>query len=340
VIHKIVTSVTSVLLLFAISTNDVCKADVTTIELGRDIPKAHFLHTFDDGAGVLVGVEGDHPIYSWPKGTLLGKPTLVSKQRWKETHADPRSKNRLVAIPCRLYSSFNGLLIVDTNQLVRFEINLSSIRFAHIDDYEISPDNRLLAVTAKDVLIYDMMTMEQVAVLARPKVDCNATSVAFSPDSKHLIVTNGGVPGHQERGGFPRSITRWRMDGFVAEQTVECDFVPLETAVLPDGKTFIANGSVMGLERYDVYTLRRLEPVRFDFAPRGFDFSPDGKCLLIRAEKVGKGMMIVDTTTWDVLARYQTNPDEAVSDAKFLSNNEVVYRLYPETRTIRKWTWK
>jgi WD40 repeat protein len=269
--------------------------DTILVTLKETIPTACRLHVRAAAKGVVVAMEKPHGIYDSTNGDLLGNASRVSKEVWRNTSRSGASQQSYFLYMSR---SDESVHVIDVDRKQEFEVELKNLL---IEDFAVSPDGHWLAVTRKDVHLFNLPTMEPAGTLARPKVDCNATSVAFSPDSKHLIVTNGGVPGHKEHGGFPRSITRWRMDGFVGEQTVECDFVPLETAVLPDGKTFIANGSVMGLERFDVYTLRRLEPVKFDFAPRGFDFSPDGKCLLIRAEKAGKGMMIVDTTTWDVL---------------------------------------
>jgi len=227
--------------------------------------------------------------------------------------------------------------------LVRFEINLSSIRFSHIDDYEISPDNRLLAVTAKDVLIYDMMTMEQVAVLARPKDDCNATTVAFSPDSRHLIVTNGGVATDPEQGGYPWTITRWRLSDFTAEQTEECKTVPKQTLVTPDGKTIILNPERLLL--FDFQTLRLIE--RKECAVRNtgmISYSPNHKYVVIPGCNIDTGLEIVDAQTWKRLAHLPTKG--LVGSARFLADDSVIFRHVEDTTqrqyhsVLKKWTWK
>jgi WD40 repeat protein len=322
-------------LAFALSSaSRVPAADTTLVTLDKMTPTACRLHMLPSGKAAVVVMQSPHSILDATTARHLGDAARASKQMWHDMFQAGRSSKSFF-----VYKRWadEGVHVIDLDRLLEYEIDLKNTL---VHDYDVSPDGRILAVTHKDVHLFDLRTMEPMGHLPRPKDDCYATSIAFSPDSKHVIVTNGGFPRHKEHGGFPRTITRWRLDDRAADRTVECDGASSDTAVTPDGKTFITNGSRRGLERYEFQTLERLGALPINSAPDSIDFSPDGKCLLVRAGEVGKGMMIIDTTTWDVLARYQTNPDEAVSDAKFLSNNEVVYRLHPETRTIRKWTWK
>ena len=227
--------------------------------------------------------------------------------------------------------------IVDARRMLEFHFVVES---GALYDLKVSPDRTMLAVTATDVLLYDIRTMQLVRKLPRPILEASATALAFSPDGKHLIVTYGGDPNNPERGSRPFLISRWRLTDYQLELTKPCDQVPHDMHVLPDGERIaIVYGP---LHLFDFNSLEYLQSTQAGFdryeGIRSIDFTPSGSVLLANGQTVGTGMRVVDTRTWQTIAAMKQ--PRASMNGFFASDGTVVYSNSEDPTTIHRWDWK
>jgi hypothetical protein len=311
--------------------------DVSTVTAPPPVDSAYTLETATDSNVFIVRSRQDYPLFDLATERFIGACSKATKESWADPQGQAKSGPHFIVLP-----SWNhrGVSIIDVKRLLSYDLNLSS-RSVH--DFEISPDRRLLAVTVKDVVIYDVSTLDRVAVLPCPNKGSDATSVAFTPDSGYLIVTNGGHPTDKGQGGSPLTITRWRLSDFSAERTEDCPAAPKQTVVTPDGRTVILNPEVLLL--LDRESLQSKEKRQSAVGNIGrISFSPNGKYLVVPGAHEDSAIEIIAIQTWKSVALLKTKG--VVGSARFMSDDEVVFLHVEDVsdplfrKQIKRWAWR
>ena len=162
-----------------------------------------------------------------------------------------------------------------------------------------SPNGRTLAIVAKNIQLFDTKTWESRRLNPHP-VDIEMSNyVTFSPDGRHLLVSNG----FEGYAGYTSCLVS---DGKARQKT---NFMPYSAPVFArDGRQFAGNGNDIGDGNvagagdgafiFDARTVKIKRKLTDDFTPLAF--SPDAKLLAGIALTTGDPG---DVQVWNIRTR-------------------------------------